>query len=163
MSRLLIASVLAISICTGCGSIRPSDEMARYMVRSAGVNKVAEDGTYILTPGVNMPPVFSADLKAGDPIGFRFVDTTNGKQLYAVAGADDSYLLDRAQRYTWTRARGTATVNGVPNTSAIEEQLRITERARDDAKRQLDAAQKNLDAAERRLNEVRARAGTPAK
>ncbi len=123
----------------------------------ASVVRAPEDGTYILYPGVDDPPILIDDLKAGDPIGFTLEKTTAGSRLYAVVGDDRSFNLERGERYAWMlqhRMEPRAMPSGVRGATPQQQRREAAQRAYDAAERQLKIAQQNFEAAKRRLEQV---------
>lgn len=146
-------ALLCVVMLAGC---RPAGEVVRYMARPpASIRPVPADGVYLLYPGTDDPAVLVEDLKAGEPIGFTFVDSPAGRKLYAVAGDDRSFLLDRGERYAWmqqAKMKKSQTDSADLSTAGAQRQ-RAAERGLKAAQEQFDAAEKNLAAAKRRVEE----------
>lgn len=156
--------IRTVPLVLGClvliaGGCRPKGEVVRYMARPPAVTRPApQDGTYLLYPGVNKPPVLAEELKAGEPVGFAYEDTAYGRRIMAVAGDRTRIPLASGERYQWMLESGEA---DAPKTVAVanDRRLEIAERAFQQAEDDLKSAQANYDAAKRRLDEARAAVG----
>jgi hypothetical protein len=150
-----ILLILSAGLILGC---RPKGEIVRYMARPpATVTRAPADGTYVLYPGVDDPPILVEDLQAGDPVGFTLEKTPAGARLFAVAGGDRSFNLERGERYAWmlqqkmdSRAMPTHVKGGTP----ADVRLEAARRAYEAAEQQLRTAQDNFEAARRRLQQA---------
>jgi hypothetical protein len=155
MTRILILTLLALTVLTGC---RPKGEVVRYMARPpASVVRAPADGTYMLYPGVDDPPILVEDLNAGDPVGFTLEKTPAGARLYAVVGQDRSFNLERGERYAWMLQQNMdrrAMPTNVQGSSPTDQRLEAAQRAYEAAEQQLKTAQANYEAAQRRLEQA---------
>lgn len=156
---IVIVATAALAIVGGC---RPKGEVVRYMSRPpAKVVHAPQDGTYLLYPGIDEPAILVEELKAGQPVGFKIVESQQGgRSLVAVVGDDQSLRLDRGSRYAWMlqeQMDQSAQPDGVPAGGDVRQQrLEAAQRALDQAAYDLDRARKNHEAAERRLKAAQA-------
>ncbi|MCC6239103.1 MAG: hypothetical protein IT448_02215 [Phycisphaerales bacterium] len=156
-------SLVLVLLGLGAVGCRPQGEIVRYMARPpASTVKAPQDGTYLLYPGTNDPPILVEDLKAGDPIGFTIQQTAAGKRLFAVVGQDQSFNLERGERYAWM-LQGRMNPKSLPGADEAggpdKQRLNSAQRAYDAAAQQLKSAQQNFEAAQRRLEEAQKQSG----
>lgn len=155
MTRPTILAFLLFLAATTVGC-RPKGEVVRYMARPPAVTRPApQDGTYLLYPGVDQPPVMAEPLRAGEPVGFEYEDTAYGRRIMAVAGDRTRIPLASGERYAWKLE---SAEEGAPRTTAAANDRRrqIAERAFKQAGEDLAAAQANFEAAKRRLEQAEA-------
>jgi hypothetical protein len=154
MTRTIILT-LAVAALIGC---RPKGEIVRYMARPpVTVSRAPSDGTYMLYPGVDDPPILVEDLQAGDPIGFTLEKTPAGARLFAVAGNDRSFSLERGERYAWMlqqKLDSRAVGGNARGPAGHAQRLEAAQRAYEAAEQQLKTAQENFQAAQRRLEQA---------
>lgn len=151
MTHRLILLVLLALVTVGC---RPKGEVVRYMARPpVTVAKAPQDGTYLLYPGIDDPPILVEDLRAGDPIGFAMERTPAGVRLFAVAGEDRSFNLERGERYAWMLQQA-MDQRPVSAGRMAEQRLEAARRAYEAAEQQLKTAQQNFESARRRLEQA---------
>lgn len=155
MTRLTTLAFLLFlaAITVGC---RPKGEVVRYMARPPAITRPApQDGTYLLYPGVDQPPVMAEPLSAGEPVGFEYENTAYGRRIVAVAGERTRIPLASGERYAWKLE---SAEEGAPRNSAAANDRRrqIAERAFRQAEEDLAAAQANFEAARHRLHQIEA-------
>lgn len=154
MIQRTLLLVLLGAAAVGC---RPQGEVVRYMARPpASVIRAPENGTYLLYPGTDDPPILIEDLRAGDPVGFTLEKTPAGARLFAVVGDDRSFNLERGERYAWMlqqRMNSRAMPTRAAGNSIADQRREAAQRAYEAAAQQLETAQRNFEAAQRRLAE----------
>ncbi len=154
MTRL--TPLILVFLILGC---RPNGEVVRYMGRPpVSIRTAPVDGTYLLYPGTDDPAILIEDLKAGDKIGFAYQQTSAGKRLYAVAGQDQSFNLERGERYAWmlqSKMTGAKRLGGTEGASASQQRHQAAQRAFEAAEQQLKTAQDNYESAKRRLEQAK--------
>lgn len=157
MIRYAILPILIAAAAVGC---RPEGEVVRYMARPpAKVRPAPQDGTYLLFPGINDPAILVEELRAGEPIGFRLIDTPQGgRALVAVVGDDQTMRLDRGERYAWMLQSQMQNMPAAPgveaDATAAEQRLAAARRALEQAQAELERAQQSYTAAQRRFEEA---------
>lgn len=157
MIRYAIMPILIAAAAAGC---RPAGEVVRYMGRPPAVVRTApEDGTYMLFPGIDDPAILVEELRVGDPIGFRLVESPQGgKVLVAVVGDDQTMRLDRGERYAWMLQSKMRNMPMPPDVGqdadAARQRLAAARRALQQAEEDLERAKQSHAAAQRRFEEA---------